>query len=213
MKILGGLLAVAFTIVVACMIFLQQSGVSLRTAPIIKPSAINADFTNIAQGTFLRLFPDIQQSHYILWGVSQNSGEVQKTLSLLKEKTEQELKSPVHFIYDGPHATPEEIRLCPRPCWILMPPDQAHELTASPWIHSHLKPLDRAYFSITWIPFDRDVEVPDFCQEEKRLDLECLKWVSVREVQRKLKETSSRYFFMRKYLDHDYFLFVENARP
>lgn len=209
MKIIISLLSLGFVIIIACLVYLLNSGVSIRTAPIIKPSIVSQDFINVPQGLFLRLFPDIQQSHYILWSVSQNSAEVQKTLSVMRERTEKELHAPVQFIYDGANATAQEVQACARPCWILFAEDQAHELQPNSWIESHVKPLGRPYFTLSWIPFQREVKVPEGCVKEKRLDLECLKVISVQEVRRKMKDDSVRYFFMRKYMDRDYFLFVE----
>jgi hypothetical protein len=209
MKSIFSILGIGFLIIIACLVYLFKSGVSIRSQPIIKPSVVSQDFVNVPQGAFLRLFPDIQQSHYILWSVSQNSGEVQKTLSVMKERTEQDLHQTVQFIYDGNKATAEEVKNCARPCWILFPPDEANELKPNAWIDTHLAPLNRAYVTLSWIDFKRDVSVPDSCIKEKRLDLECLKVLSVHEVERKMKERDQRYFFMRKYLDRDYFLFVE----
>lgn len=209
MKTLIALLSLGFLIIIACLVYLLNSGVSIRTAPIIKPSVISQDFVNVPHGVFLRLFPDIQQSHYILWGVSQNSAEVQKMLSVIKERAEKELGVPVQFIYDGLRATPEEVKNCARPCWILFAQDQVHELHRNEWIENTLRPLNRPYFTLSWVDYQRDVMVPELCVREKRLDLECLKMVSIKEVRRKMKEPQSRYFFMRKYLDRDYFLFVE----
>lgn len=212
MKTIISLLSLGFVIIIACLVYLLNSGVSIRTAPIIKPSVVSPDFTNVPQGLFLRLFPDIQQSHYILWSVSQNSAEVQQTLSIIKERAEKELHLPVRFIYDGPNATLEQVQACARPCWILFPEDQANELKNNDWINTRLKPLERPYFTISWIGFHRNVTVPESCVQEKRLDLECLKVVSIQEVQRKMKEENARYFFMRKYLDRDYFLFLEDPK-
>ncbi|KYG63852.1 hypothetical protein AZI86_13620 [Bdellovibrio bacteriovorus] len=212
MKTIISLLSLGFVIIIVCLVYLLRSGVSIRTAPIIKPSIVSPDFTNVPQGLFLRLFPDIQQSHYILWSVSQNSAEVQQTLSIMKERAEKELRQPVQFIYNGPKATLEEVKACARPCWILFPEDQANELKSNDWINTRLKPLDRPYFTISWIAFHRDITVPEPCIKEKRLDLECLKVVSIQEVRRKMKEESARYFFMRKYMDSDYFLFLEDPK-
>lgn len=212
MKTIFSLLGLGFVIVMACMIYLLRSGVSIRTAPIIKPSPVGEDFSNVGQGSFLRLFPDLQKSHYIVWGVSQNSGEVQMTLAIMRERTLAELKTPVNMIYEGLKATRADLEKCARPCWILMPEEGAHELARNNWIEDNLKPLNEEYATITWINFDRHVEVPKACIEEKRLDIECLKLVSVNEVARKMKEDNGRNFFMRKYMDRDYFLFVENTK-
>lgn len=210
MKVIITILALCFTLITASIAYLLHSGVSIRTAPIIKPSIITSDFHNVPQGLFVRLFPDFQQADYILWGVSQNSREVQTTLSMVKSQYEREFTTPVNFIYDGTTASTKDIESCPRPCWILFPESSAHELSPNTWINEKLRPLNKTYFTINWIPFKKGVRVPEYCTKEKRLDLECLKVVSVNEVTSKMKAPDQRYFFVRKYLDSDYFIFIED---
>lgn len=209
MKTITSLLAVCFLLITGSIIYIIRSGVSIRTAPIIKPSVISRDFRNVPQGLFLRLFPDFQQADYVLWGGSQNSGEVQTTLALAKEHYEREFKRPVNFIYEGEKAHLEAVANCPKPCWILLPENKAHELTPNAWVQTNLLPLHKTYFTLTWVNFKKNISVPAECTQEKRLDLPCLISVSVREVGRKMPDPQQRYFFMRKYLDSDYFLFVE----
>lgn len=210
MKTITTILTFGFLIITACIIYIIKSGVSIRTAPIIKPSIISQNFENVPQGLFLRLFPDIQQAHYIIWGVSQNSNEVQKTLAIMKERYEHELKTPVQFIYNSINLSKEDIEKCKKPCWIYLPEDAANELKPNIWIQQNIRSLGREYFTLTWIPFNRNPEIPDYCLKEKRLDLECLKVISIKEVKQKMPENQKRYFFVRKYMDRDYFLFIEN---
>lgn len=210
MKTIAGILTVCFVLITASIIYIIRSGVSIRTAPIIKPSAISADFHNVPNGVFLRLFPDFQQADYVLWGLPANSTEAQTTLQLLKERHEKEFKNSVTVLSYEELASPSQIQNCSKPCWILLPENQAHELHSNSWAHDHLKQTQKNYFTVTWIKFIRTVEVSEKCKNEKRLDLECLKSVSVREVLRKMKDPEARYFFMRKYLDRDYFLFIED---
>lgn len=212
MKIITSILTVALIIITAGVLYIVKSGVSIRTAPIIKPSIITSDFNNVPEGLFLRLFPDFQQSHYILFGIPQNSSEVQQTLSILKQLYEKEFKMPVNFIFDGLNASAEEIKNCAKPCWIYLPENGAHGLKTNEWLNKSIIPLNKIFISITWIYFSRTVSVPESCLTEKRLDFECLKAVSIKEIERKLKEENKRYFFVRKYLDTDYFLFVENTK-
>lgn len=209
MKIISSLIATAFLVICVCMFLIFKNGVSIRTAPIIKPSPVGADLSNISQGIFLRLFPDLQQSRYVIWNISQNSEEVQKTLSLLKSRIENEMHLKITYIFDGSKATAQEIESCTQPCWIFFQEDAVNELSKNDWLESKIAPQTGGYFIISWVPFVRNLEVSQTCIEEKRLDLECLKHVSVHEVKKYMKDSTQRYFFMRKYLDHDYFLFVE----
>lgn len=212
MKIIGTILTIGFIVITTCIVYILKTGISVRTEPIIKPSIISPNFENVPQGLFLRLFPDIQQAHYVLWGVSQNSPEVQKTFAIMKKHYEKEFKIPVHFIYDGSASNAEEIEKCPKPCWIYLPENAAHALKPNSWIQKNIKPLGREYFTLTWVSFSRDTMAPDYCLKEKKLDFECLKSVSIQEVERKMTDPKKRYFFARKYMDRDYFLFVENNK-
>ncbi|MGZ3772325.1 MAG: hypothetical protein ACXVCY_00530 [Pseudobdellovibrionaceae bacterium] len=209
MKIIVSILTVSFIFITVCIAYLVKSGISIRTAPIIKPSIISNDFENVPQGLFVRLFPDLQQADYILWGISQNSVEVQKTLTALKNQYEKEFKTPVRFIFDGLKASAQDIEKCSKPCWIYLPEDSAHELKPNTWIQKNIKPSNRNYFTISWVSFTRTIETPEYCLKEKRLDLECLKAISVQEFARKKMSPRDKYFFVKKYLDTDYFLFVE----
>lgn len=212
MKTITTVLTIGFAIITASIIYLIKSGISIRTAPIIKPSIISDDFKNVPNGLFTRLFPDIQQAHYILWGIPKNSTEVQKTLDTLKQRCEKEFKASVNIIDDGLTASAIELEKCQKPCWVYLPEEKAHALAPNLFIEEKIKPSKKTYFSISWVPFSREVTVPDSCIREKRLDYECLKVISINEVLRKMPEPKARYFFVRKYLDNDFFLFIENPK-
>ena len=210
MKTIFAILTVCFTLITAMIIYITRAGVSIRTAPIIKPSAVSQDFHNVPFGIFLRLFPDFQQADYVIFGFPQNSPEAQTTLNLLKERYEKEFKTEVKILAEEEPKNLASVQNCLKPCWIFLPEAEANELSPNAWIQNNIHPTKRSYFTLTWIPFQRKVTVSELCEKEKRLDLECLKTVSVKEVERKMKDPNARYFFMRKYLDHDYFLFVES---
>lgn len=210
MKVISAILGLAFVIIAVCMFILIQRGVSLRTAPIIKHSILAEDEMNIATGVVLRLFPDFQQSDFVIWNLDQNSALVQKNLGIIKNRLEKELKKPISIIYDGLAASAEELKECVSPCWIYFKPDSVHKFDKNPFL-TDIQKLSPHFITISWNEFERDMTFTDECLHEQRLSLECIKEASVNEVRRKLKEPG-RYFFMRKYLDQDYFLFVEKAR-
>lgn len=209
MKNIVALLAICFVIIIGTIVYLIGTGVSIRTAPIIKPSFVGLNFHNVSQGLFLRLFPDFQQSEYVLWGADQKSSEFKTILHDLQKRYEQQFKTSVHILEISPDFNQNSLADCAKPCWILLPIHQAHELVRNNWIEDKRNFLNNNYVTITWVQFDRNNSVPPACIAEKRLDFECLKSVSVQEVERKLVDKSQRYFFMRKYKDRDYFLFVE----
>jgi hypothetical protein len=63
------------------------------------------------------------------------------------------------------------------------------------------------------VPFYNNELVPDLCENQKRLTIDCLIPLSVRDVKKKIKDPTQLYFFLRKYNDRDYFLFVQQPLP
>lgn len=210
MKTIVGLLSVCFVLITVCIIYLVRSGVVIRSAPYIRPTIVAVDFKNVPENVFLRLFPDLQASDYLIWGLDFTQREAQQTLSGVKELYETQFKAPVQMIMGLEQATTEALTNCAKPCWIVLGPDQAHSLKANQFIENKILPLQKEYFTITWLSFPGGKkDVPPECISEKRLDVECLKWVSIADEKKKLKQADQRYFFLRKYLDHDYFLLVQ----
>lgn len=207
MKTIFSILGIAFVVIAVCMTLLVQKGVSLRTAPIIKQSLLAEDEMNIATGIVLRLYPDFQQAEYIVWNLDQNSSLIQKNMGVIKNRLEKELKKDITVIYDGENITPERLSRCAKPCWIFFKENTAHVFDEHP-IFKQIAPLSSYYFTISWSDFKRDLPMSESCIKEQRLTQDCIKEVSVNEVRRKLKE-AGRYFFMRKYQDHDYFFYLE----
>ncbi len=191
------------------MLYLVKVGVSIRTEGFIRPSIVDADFTNVSTAVFSRLFPDFQKSHYIIWGLPEYTTEDDKVVTDLKTIYEAHFKKKVTILLDPLEITKDEVENCESPCWIFLPQEQAHQLALNKWIETNVWHLKRDYITITWVDFLRHPEVPDYCIEEKHLDYKCLQLVAVREVERKFREENKRYFFMRKYQDSDFFLFVE----
>lgn len=209
MKKISIILGIAFVIIIFCMLYLVRTGVSLRTEPLIKPTEISHDHRNIAEHLMLRLFPELQGNHYILWGVLPETQESQRVLSFALEEYQKMFKVPVHVIRDGVNATDEELRACQKPCWVLFPTEQANELTPNELIEKKFHALNLPYITLTWVSFDNTEKVTDECEAQQRLHLDCLIPVSIREVQKKIKDPRKLHFFLRKYNDRDYFLFVQ----
>ncbi|MGZ3769053.1 MAG: hypothetical protein ACXVCP_00125 [Bdellovibrio sp.] len=216
MKIINTVLVISLALITAALIYIIKAGVSIRTAPIIKPSPVGLNLENIPKGVFLRLFPDFQQAYYTIWGLPKGNPEPKKVLDTLKAFYEKDFKTKVHIlesenITDNSSASAAEtLKNCPQPCWIVQSEKNANELIQNSWIEKNIKVQGKEYFTLTWINFSRNPDVPDHCLKEKRLDLECLKVISIVEVQKNMRDPKERYFFVRKYMDRDYFLFVEN---
>lgn len=209
MKKISLIFGLVFLIISACLIYLVRSGVSLRSEPLIRPTIISPDQRNIAAHVVLRLFPELQNSHYILWGVLPESNDAQLMMTYFMEEYYKTFHIAVHIIQDGEKATASEIAQCEKPCWILLPMNRANELSKNEFIQKNILPLNRHYINMTLSPFTGEETVPESCDQQKRLNLECITPVSVREVHRKIKDPSQLYFFLRKYNENDFFLFVQ----
>jgi hypothetical protein len=94
-----------------------------------------------------------------------------------------------------------------------MPQDKANTLTPNAWIDEKIVPTQKNYLTLTVMPFNGDEMVSDFCDQQKRQTLECITPVSVREIHRKMKDPKQLYFFLRKYNERDFFLFVQKELP
>lgn len=212
MKKITIILAISFLIIIICMISLVRSGVGLRTAPLIKPTVFQADEKKVAHDVVLRLFPEFQTAHYVLWGLLPETPESERLFSLIAEEFQKAFPEAVKVIRNVETITDEELAQCTRPCWLMIAKDKANELTPNEFIEKRLRPLGKPYFNMNVMHFDRHVEVSEVCDKEKRLTLDCMTPVSVREVSRKIKKPDERYFFLRKYNDNDYFLFLEKEK-
>lgn len=191
------------------MLYLVFAGVGLRSAPLIKPTPIAMDQRNVAADVMLRLYADLHAVHYVVWGVLPTSSENEQLFALMKEEHEKIFHVSPNVIRDATSVSPLDLAACEKPCWLLVGKENANELRSNSFIQSRVLPLGRPYLTISWIDFRGDEGVSPECNQEKRLSLQCLKPISVREVQRKLKDPGLRYFFLRKYEDRDHFLFLQ----
>jgi len=213
MKKITIILTLSFILISACMIYLIVSGVSLRSASLISPSVMSPDRHSIAKGLVIRLFPDLQNARYILWGTLPETEESQKVLAFFIEEYEQAFKAPMHILRNAETASPEELQACEKPCLLMLSATSAHELSTNEFIEKKIRPLKQEYFNITWVPFYNNETVPEVCEKQKRLTMDCLIPLSIRDIKKKIKDPNQLYFFLRKYNDRDYFLFVQQPLP
>ncbi len=199
----------AFVVIVACMIYLVWNGIALRTQPIIKPSVIKNNGQNIYKGVVLRLAPVLKEARYVIFGFAPLDEKTSQLFLGMVSEAEELLKQKIQVI-DGVHARASEIEKCEKPCWILVPPGMASEMTGSDWLRQNISERTEEWISVTHFYFGRPpLALTERCGEQKRLSFDCLLEVSVNEVSRKLKSDNEKYFFMRNYLDRNYLLFVE----
>ena len=205
MKKIFWLLGIAFILITLCIVYLIRTGVSLRPAPYIKPTVIQKDI--IGEHVHLRLFSDWTQADYVFWQYNPESPTFNleestriQILELLKNKTGRTFQNAL-----SDHA--DDIQNCTKPCWINT--RKAHQLSPNPKIPDFVK--NQNFITISWFYFDREIEVPQSCVELKRMSEPCITPLLVHSLRKKLKKPDASYFFMQKYLDQDYFIFVENT--
>lgn len=193
----------------ACIFYLVRSGISLRAAPIIQPSVMDAGGDNVAKALNVRLFKELQNNRYVIWGVLPETAESARLINQAAEEYEKIFHKPVQFIRDAEGASAEYLRACSSPCWLTVASAKANQLSTNTFIKDSIISLAEPFFTITVVPFAADIEVPDDCDGEKRLSLRCYVPISVRNVRRKIKDPEKRHFFLNKYYENDFFLFIQ----
>lgn len=209
MKRIFAAIILSLIIISACIIYLVRSGISLRAAPIIQPSVMDANGENVAKSLNVRLFQELQNSRFVIWGVSPETAETSRLLSQAAEEYERVFHKPVQFIRDAEGASAEYLRACGNPCWLTVASSRANQLSTNTFIKDSILTLAEPFFTITIVPFVAGVQVPEDCEGEKRLSLRCFVPISVRNVRRKMKDPEKRHFFLNKYYENDFFLFIQ----
>ena len=195
MKTITLILSAAFLIIAAVMISLLRSGGALKPAGVIKPAEIGPDVASIGKQIAVRLFPDFQESQIVIWRIEGGAEE----LAQIARVAFVDYRSPIkHSLQDL--RTPGQA--CPENCWYIQ--DLEKPLPAE--LEQRTKSIPTAEVFVQY--FHRDQKVPEACDAEKLLDIECMKYVSVREVRRKIKKPAP-YFFMQRYQKSQFYLFIE----
>ena len=202
--------AVAFFLIGACMVYLLKVGVALRTQPLIKPSVLKGDETHLmAEGASRRLLPVLRETPYFLLGLAPLDEFRGPFLQKMIFESEKILNKKIQIL-DGSSLGEEGLQKCSSPCWILLPVEQANNLDPNPWLNLNLDQKSRKWASLTVLPFSRDdAPMRPECRDQKKISFSCVTEISLAEVWRKLKRNSERVFFMRGYLEQNYFLFYE----
>lgn len=212
MKTFFVLLAISCVLASAVLIKLTREGISIRSAPIIAPSPQGVGYSNIAKSLVNRLFPDFQMSNYLVIGRSAGLEMADSIVSDLKARYEDQFQKTVTILTDDGNISADAIAKCAQPCWILTAETNANELSEYQKIPQILDSMENTnHFHITLIPFSNVPEPTQDCIDEKRLTLGCLIPLSIHEVSKKFKDKNATYFFVRKYKDRDYFLFLQTG--
>ena len=198
-------LVAAFSIITACMIYLIREGVSLRLGRVIEPTLMSLGDREIARGLVSRLTPILQPSRYVIFGIDREDPIHQALIENLKNEYVRDFKIEPRVIEWN---SEDFVNACETKCWVLTSQGESTHLQKSELIEK-LESAGEKFFTISILRFDRDLEVPKYCESEKRMSIDCVTPLAVREARRKFKEPSP-YFFMRSYNERDYFLFLEN---
>ena len=196
-------LIAAFSIITACMIYLIREGVSLRLGRVIEPTLISLGETEISRGVVSRLTPVFAEAKYVVFGIDKEDPQVQKFLESLQGQYKNAFKDAPQLV----NLESQTLEQCKSRCWVISVPGESSHLQASDLL-TKIELTGEKYFTISILRFDRSIEVPKHCETEKRITIDCVTPLAVREARRKFK-TESAYFFARSYNDKDYFFFME----
>lgn len=192
MKTIVIVLGAAFLIITGVLLSLIFKGGALKPAGVIRPAEIGADSDLIGKQIAVRLFPDFDAAKNVIW--------------YLGDEAFAEIPRVALENYHGP-VKPTIIDLrseatCEINCWYLarlgetLPPEIAHKVSGEPTAEIVIQ------------HFDRNEPVPEACENQKILTVECMRPVTVREVRRKIKSGAPHYF-MQRYLKSNFYLYIE----
>lgn len=199
MKIVISLLAAAILIGSSVMIYLVKKGAALRPAGVIAPTEIGMAPELIGKSIALRLFPDFQTAKNVVWYIDVEDEPFVNIPESALSHYQTNSKPSFFDLRKAPQTN------CAENCWYVQAlnrPLPAELLQ---------KTKNELSVEIYVQYFDRGEEVSELCEAEKILELKCVRPVSVREVRRKMK-TQASYFFMRRYLDSQFYLFIEKSK-
>ncbi len=212
MKKVTLLIVLACVVVGVCMVSLVRSGISLRSALLIKPSEWSQENSQeAAQAVFYRLFPAFQSRDLLVVGVDQPTPRVTEFLEHLKANASDFYKKPIKTFDDSQILTAQaELESCAKTCWVFTETQSTSDIAPMPSVLQLAGLDEKNRFTLSIFEFEGyDEKLIPTCEQQKRLTLECLKNLAIKEAQRKMKDPNKKYFFMKQYLERDYFLFIQ----
>lgn len=197
MKTVAAIVTLAFLVIAAVMISLVRRGGALKPAGVIKPAEIGNNPALIPEQIATRLYPDFHEAKFVVWRVE--AGDAQ--LSAIPSAVFAHLRiPPLPTLHDLRHGGEDG---CAENCWYVQ--DLEKELPDA--VIQKMK--DKPTVVIHVQKFQRDQKVPEVCETEKILTVECMKPVATREVRRKIK-TAAPHYFMQRYQSSQFFLYLES---
>lgn len=191
---------IVFLIISLAMVAILKRGVTLKLQPLIKPTKLEVNLEPMARHLFLRMFPDFQQAEYVVWNFESETKETELFYSQVSSRFESEMKK-INFL-DPNSSLLEE---CAAPCWVTA--TSASQLTE---LKKQLEGTDKKWIVIHWKTYHAVEDVSEVCLNQKVLSEDCIRPVAVNDVKKRLEDPNVRYFFLKKYLDRDFYLFVKS---
>lgn len=199
MKTVLAILGAAILVSSGVMVYLVKKGAALRPAGVIAPSEIGTKSDLIAQAVGLRLFPDFQTAKNVVWYLDIADEPFVNIPESTLANYQTNFKPELFDLRKNPQAS------CVENCWYI----QAANTALPETIQQKIKTEPTLEIFVEY--FNRDEQVPEVCENEKTLEEKCVRPVSVREIRKKLKNPAP-YFFMRRYLDSQFYLFIEKSK-
>jgi hypothetical protein len=191
---------IVFLIISLAMVAIVKRGVTLKLQPLIKPTQMEINLEPMARHLFLRLFPDFQQAEYVIWNFESETKDTKLFYSQISSRFESEMKK-INF-FDPNSSLLED---CLAPCW--MTSTSLSQLTE---LKQKFAGTDKKWIVIHWKSYHAVEDVSEVCLNQKVLSEDCIRPVAVNDVKKRLKDPKARYFFLKKYLDRDFYLFVKS---
>lgn len=199
MKTVFAILGAAILISSGVMIYLVKKGAALRPAGVIAPSEIGINPDLIGNSVAVRLFPDFQTAKNVVWYLDVTEDVYTRIPESTLANYQTNFKPSFFDLRKGPEAS------CVENCWYV----QSANAPLSEAVLQKIKTEPTVEIFVQY--FDRDETVPETCEGEKTLEVNCVRPVSVRDVRKKLKMPAP-YFFMKRYLNSQFYLFIEKAK-
>lgn len=166
---------------------------------------------DVSQVVFYRLFPEFQDKELLVIGTDKPSDKAKLFIANLKKQVETNNKISIKT-YDDTNllSAQGELQSCKQTCWIFTEARSTSDIAPMPSVLQLAGLEEKKRFTLTIIEFDQqDPLVLQQCEKQKRLTLECLKNLSIKEAQHKMREPNKKYFFLKQYLERDFFLFIQ----
>lgn len=196
MKKMIVVLSLVGIVITILLVVIVKRGVIVRPQPLIKPTVLQKDFEPVARHVALRMFPEFQSLDYIIWNLDFHNQEALLFQERIINEYTRLFQKPIQVLKEG-----QLFSECMRPCWIF----------SNSYLDQVRQTSDR-YIEFNWFNFDHVESIPEACINKKILDSYCVKFVSLKSIEKKLKDKDARYFFLHKYMDQSYYLFVQSIK-